>query len=79
MRTSSLLTTAAFAVSLVASTAAMAANFSGIPEMPQPQLQAQYPSDPPVHQQLPYQQQLQNQQTGPYDSPDFVVPPYEIN
>ena len=79
MRMSSLLTTAAFAASLVASTAAMATNFSGIPEMPQPQLQAQYPADPPVHQQLPYQQQLRNQQTGPYDSPDFVVPPYEIN
>lgn len=81
MRISSLLTTTAFAVSLVASTAAMAANFSGIPEMPQQQQQqqAQYPADPPVHQQLPYQQQLRAQQAGPYDSPDFVVPPYEIN
>jgi hypothetical protein len=81
MGMSFLLTTAAFAASLVASTAAMATNFSGIPEMPeqQQQQQAQYPADPPIHQQIPYQQQLRNQQTGPYDSPDFVVPPYEIN
>jgi hypothetical protein len=67
---SSFLTASAFVVSLAASTGAMAANFSGIPEMPQQQ--AQDPIDPPG------QQQLQPGQTGPYDSPDFVVPPYEI-
>jgi hypothetical protein len=68
MRLSSLLTVAAFAVSLAASTGALAANFSGIPDMP-PQ-QAQDPSDLPG---------LQPGQTGPYDSPAFLVPQYEIN
>ena len=78
MRMSSLLA-AAFVVSLAASTSAMAANFSGIPPMPgqeaqdptTPQL-AQYPADPPV------QMHLNRSQTNPYDSPNFVVPPYEI-
>lgn len=70
MRMSSLLTTAAFAVSLVASTAAFAANFSGIPQSRQQQ--TLLPPDPPV------QQQLQHQQTGPYDSPDFVIPAYNV-
>jgi allophanate hydrolase subunit 2 len=60
----------------------MAANFSGIPPMPQQQTQnpadptppklAQFPADPPV------QMHLDRAQTGPYDSPSFVVPPYEI-
>ena len=71
MRMSSLLTTAAFAVSLVASTAALAANFSGVPELRQQQ--TLLPVDRPV-----YQPQLQYQPTGPYDSPDFVIPPYNI-
>ena len=70
MRMSSILTATAFAVSLAASTGAMAANFSGIPELPQQQ--AQVPTDPPA------QSQLRHAQPGPYDSPDFVVPEYEI-
>lgn len=64
MRMSSLLTAAAFVASLAGSSAAFAANFSGIPEQ-----QTQLPADPPVHQQL------RHQQTSPYDGPDFVVPP----
>jgi hypothetical protein len=80
MRVSSLLTAAAFAVSLAASTSAMATNFSGIPPMPgeqdyvssNPTLLSQYPADPPV------QMNLNHAQSSPYDSPDFVVPPYEI-
>ena len=71
MRMSSLLTAAAFVVSLAGSTAAFAANFSGVPALPQQQ--TLLPADPAVHQQL------RHEQTGPYDSPDFVVPPYEIN
>jgi hypothetical protein len=69
---------------MAASTDAMATNFSGIPPMPgqqdyvaptpsQPKL-SQYPADPAF--QL---RQDRQQQTSPYDSPDFVVPPYEIN
>ena len=71
MRMSSVLMAAAFAASLSACTTAMGTNFSGIPE-PTSQKLAQYPADPPV--QMP----LNNVQTGPYDSPDFVVPPYLI-
>ena len=70
MRKSSLLTAAAFALSRAGSSAAFAANFSGIPEQ-----QTQLPADASVHQQ----RQLQRHETSPYDSPDFVVPPYEIN
>jgi hypothetical protein len=62
---SSFLTAAAFVASLAASTGAMAANFSGVPPFQQQQQQQQ-------------QQQLRHEQTSPYDSPDFVVPPYEI-
>ena len=71
MRMSSVLMAAAFAASLSACTTAMGTNFSGIPE-PTSQKLAQYPVDPsvPMH--------LNNVQTGPYDSPDFVVPPYLI-
>lgn len=82
MRMSSLLTAAAFVVSLAASSGAMATNFSGIPPMPgqedyvpsAPQQKvAQYPGYPAV------QLHASQAQTGsPYDSPDFVVPPYEI-
>jgi hypothetical protein len=82
MRMSSLLTALAFAVSIAASTSAMATNFSGIPPMPEQQAQnpvdqtpqklAQFPANPPV------QMHLNRAQTSPYDSPDFVVPPYEI-
>ena len=69
MRMSSLLTAAAFVAALAGSNATFAANFSGIPEQ-----QTRLPADPPaVHQPL------QRHQTSPYDSPDFVVPPYEIN
>ncbi len=60
----------------------MATNFSGIPPMPQEQAQnqtdptqtklAQCPADPPV------QKHLNDAQPSLYDSPDFVVPPYEI-
>jgi hypothetical protein len=64
---SSFLTAAAFVASLAASTGAMAANFSGIPSLPQQETQV--PADPPAHR---------HEQTSPYDSPDFVVPPYEI-
>lgn len=72
MRMSSFLTAAAFVVSLAGSTgSAMATNFSGIRGFPQQQ--AQDPRDPPG------QQQLRPRQTGPYDSPDFVVPSYEVN
>ena len=70
MRISSLLTAAAFAATLAGSNAAFAANFSGAPEQ-----QTLLPGSPPAYRQL---QNLQNQQTGPYDSPDFVVPPYNI-
>jgi hypothetical protein len=82
MRNSSLLTAVSFIVSIAASTSAMATNFSGIPSMPQEQAQnqpdptlpklAQFPADPPV------QMHLNDAQSSPYDSPDFVVPPYEI-
>jgi hypothetical protein len=82
MRTSSLLTTAAFVLSLAASTSAMATNFSGIPPMPgqqdyvpsapAQQKLSQYPANPPV------QMSVGPAQSSPYDSPDFVVPPYEI-
>lgn len=82
MRMSSLLRAAAFVASLSACTSAMGTSFSGIPPMPQqpaqnpvdPTLQklAQFPADPPV------QMHLNPVQTSPYDSPDFVVPPYEI-
>jgi hypothetical protein len=82
MRTSSLLTAAAFVVAMAASTGAMATNFSGIPPMPG---QADY--DPPAQQKVAQypgypavQLHASQAQTGsPYDSPDFVVPPYEIN
>ena len=82
MRLSSLLTATAFAASLAASTSAMATNFSGIPPVPgqedyvssnpTQQKLAQFPADPPV------QMHLNHAQSSPYDSPDFVVPPYEI-
>jgi hypothetical protein len=58
-------------------------NFSGIPPMPEQALSqtdstsrqlAQFPADPPVRMHL---NQAQTQ-TSPYDSPDFVVPPYEV-
>ena len=65
MRVSSFLTAAAFAVSLAASAGAMAANLSGVPDYPQQRIQD--PTNPSGLQQ------------SPYDSPDFVVPPYEIN
>ena len=65
MRIPPFLTAAAFVAALAASTGAMAANFSGIPPFPQQQ---------PEQQQ---QQQLRHEQTSPYDSPDFIVPPYE--
>ena len=71
MRMSSVLMAAAFAASLSACTTAMGTNFSGIPE-PTSQKLAQYPADPPV------EVHLNNVQTSPYDSPDFVVPPYLI-
>jgi hypothetical protein len=64
----SFLTAAAFVASLASSTGAVAANFSDIP--PFPQQQAQVPADPPA--------QPQHQQPSPYDSPDFIVPSYEI-
>jgi hypothetical protein len=61
---------------------AVATNFSGIPPMPgqedyvpsgpATQKLTQFPADPPV------QMHRNDAQTGPYDSPDFVVPPYEI-
>jgi hypothetical protein len=79
---SSLLTAAAFVLSLAASTSAMATNFSGIPPMPGQQdyvpsapaqlKLSQYPANPPV------QMSISPAQSSPYDSPDFVVPPYEI-
>jgi hypothetical protein len=79
---SSLLSAAAFVVSLAASTGAMATNFSDIPPVPgqqdyvssdsTSQKLAQFPADPPV------QMHLKHAQSSPYDSPDFVVPPYEI-
>ena len=82
MRKSALLTAAAFIVSLAASASAMATDFSGIPPMPQEQAQntadstppklAQFPADPPV------QMHLNQAQPGPYDGPNFVVPPYEV-
>ena len=81
MRMSSLLTAAAFVLSLAASTSAMATNFSGIPPMPgqqdyvpapAQQKLSQYPADPPI------QMSVSPAQSSPYDSPDFVVPPYEI-
>jgi hypothetical protein len=60
----------------------MATNFSGIPPMPgqqdyvpsdpAQQKLSQYPADPPV------QMQRNHAQSSPYDSPDFVVPPYLI-
>lgn len=71
MRMSSLLSAAVFAASLAAGPGVMAADFSGIPQLPQ-QL-TQLPADPPA-----VQQHFQNGQTGLYDSPDFVLPPYEI-
>lgn len=83
MRMSSLLTAAAFVVSLAASTGAMATNFSGIrpmpeqqdyvPSAPAQQKLSQFPADPPVQMRLNHAQS-----SSPYDSPDFVVPPYEI-
>ena len=82
MRISSFLAASAFAASLAVSTGAWATNFSGIPPMPgqeeydrsqNSQLQAQYPADPPVQQHF-----QRPQQRSPYDSPDFNVPPYEI-
>jgi hypothetical protein len=76
MPKSSLLAAAAFVVSLAASASAMATDFSGIPPMnpadPATQKLAQFPANPPV------QMHLDHAQTGPYDSPDFVVPPYEV-
>jgi hypothetical protein len=65
---------AAFAASLSACSTAMGTmgtNFSGIPE-PTSEKLAQYPADPPL------QMHLNNVQISPYDSPDFVVPPYLI-
>ena len=82
MHKSSLLTAAAFIASISASTGAMATNFSGIPPMPQEQAQNQtYPTPPKLAQfpaNVPVQMHLDRPQFGPYDSPDFVVPPYEI-
>lgn len=77
MRKLSLLTAAAFVVSLAASTGAMATDFSGVPTMtpttdPAPQKVAQFPANPPV------QLHTEQTQSGPYDSPNFVVPPYEV-
>ena len=71
MRMSSVLMAAAIAASLSACTTTMGTNFSGIPTDSPSQVLAQYPADPPV------KTHLNNVQTGPYDSPDFVVPPYE--
>lgn len=75
MRMSSVLMAASLVASLSACTAAMGTNmgtnFSGIPE-PTSQELAQYPADPPVRMHL------NDVQTSPYDSPDFVVPPYLI-
>lgn len=79
MRSSSILMAAAVVASLSACSSVMGGtNFSGIPPMPEqaqdsasPRL-AQYPADPPVAMHL------DRVQTSPYDSPDFVVPPYEI-
>ena len=82
MRISSFLAATAFAASLAVSSGAWATDFSGIPLMPgqegydssrNSQLQAQYPADPPVQQHF-----QRAQPRGAYDSPDFVVPPYEI-
>jgi hypothetical protein len=72
MRISSVLMVAAFAASLSACTTAMGTNFSGIPTDSPSQKLAQFPADPPV------QMHLDQVQISPYDSPDFVVPPYEI-
>ena len=79
MRKSSLLTAAALVVSLAACTSAAGYNFSGIPPVnatdPATQKLAQFPANPPVQMHL---NQTQAGQTGPYDSPNFVVPPYEV-
>lgn len=78
MRGSSFLMAAALAASLAACSGTMGGtNFSGIPPMPQQaqdssQRLAQYPADPPVAMHL------NPVPASPYDSPDFVVPPYEI-
>ena len=76
MRMSSVLMAAAFAASLSACTSAVGTNFSGISGIPEPTSEklAQYPADPPVQMHL----NNNNVQTGPYDSTDFVVPPYEV-
>lgn len=76
MRMSSSLAAAAFILSLVTSAGAMAANFSGVPETPEQQ--ALMPTVPQVTDDPPALPQLRHVQTGPYDSLDFVVPPYEI-
>ena len=80
MRSSSLLTAAALVVSLAACTSAIGTDFSGIPSMnstdPTAQKLAQFPADPPV-QMNPSQMHPSQVRSGPYDSPDFVVPPYE--
>jgi hypothetical protein len=75
MRMSAVLMVAAFAASLSACTTAMGTNFSGIPttDWSTSQKLAQYPADPAF--QLP---RSQVQSSSPYDSPDFVVPPYLI-
>ena len=79
MRSSSILMAAALVASLSACSGTMGGtNFSGIPPMPEQaqdstsQTLAQYPADPPV------QLHRNPVPTSPYDSPDFVVPPYEI-
>lgn len=60
-----------------------ATNFSGIPPVPAqrardpsdptPPKLAQFPADPSVQVQVNHAPQF-----SPYDSPDFVLPPYEI-
>lgn len=72
------LAAAAFVLSLVASAGAMAADFSGVPELP-PQQQALAPQTAQLPADRPALQQLRPAQTGPYDSPDFVVPPYNVH
>ena len=72
MRISSVLMAVAVVASLSACTSAMGTNFSGIPTDAASQKIAQYPADPPVLMHV------NRAQTGPYDSSDFVVPPYEI-
>jgi hypothetical protein len=78
MRRSSSLAAAAFVLSLATGASAMAADFSGIAQSA-PQQQALAPQAAQVPADPPALQQLRPVQTGPYDSRDFAVPPYEIN